>query len=598
MSPAATSELAPPPVSPGDGDGRPAAPGGATAPSTARERRSSLLALGAYTLLAVALFASAWASPSSRTVGTGGDPLLTMWFLRWTPHAVGHFRNPFFTDHLNAPHGVNLMWNTVMVLPGLVLWPVTALFGPVVSYNVLATANVALSAWAARWAFVRLVGDRRAAFVGGLLYGFSPYMVAESVDHANLTAAFLAPLVLVAVNELVVARRRPPWQPGVALGLLAAAQLLVSEELMASQAVAVLAGLAVLAAYHGVDRQAARRVARAAGPFLVAFTAVAAFPLAFQLLGPQRVHGAIQPPNVFVTDLANLVLPTAVHRFGGARLASSNLSEQVGYLGVPLLALLGLTVRRLRSDPRVRVAATLAGCLTVLSLGPSLHLAGRDTGLPLPWAAVDRVPLLNDMLPNRLMLYVDLMAALLVALLVARLLASPRPPGARRLGAAAGLALASLLPAAFPSTPRTVPAFFRSQASRLPAGSVALVAPIGHASHAEPMLWQAAAGLRFRMPQGYFVGPDADGHPMYGVQPSTLSTTMEEVQRGATPSVTPALAGELRRDLAERRVATVLVGPMNRQDEMLRFFAALFGRSPTSEGDGVYAWWGVDARTP
>jgi hypothetical protein len=51
--------------------------------------------------------------------------------LRWTPFALEHGHNPFVTGHLNAPYGVNLLWNTSLLLPGLLFAPVTRTFGPV-----------------------------------------------------------------------------------------------------------------------------------------------------------------------------------------------------------------------------------------------------------------------------------------------------------------------------------------------------------------------------------------------------------------------------------------------------------------------------------
>ena len=31
---------------------------------------------------------------------------------------------------MNAPHGINLMWNTSLLLPGVLMTPVTLLAGP------------------------------------------------------------------------------------------------------------------------------------------------------------------------------------------------------------------------------------------------------------------------------------------------------------------------------------------------------------------------------------------------------------------------------------------------------------------------------------
>src|SRR4029077_9060006 len=137
----------------------------------------------------VALLSSTWFAAEPRWVGVDTDPPLFMWYLRWTPYALTHGHTPLLTDHLQYPQGANLMWNTSMVVPALALWPVTALLGPVVAYNVLATGALALSAWCAFLVFRRHTGNGVAAALGGLVYGFSPYMVTQSYGHPSLTLA-------------------------------------------------------------------------------------------------------------------------------------------------------------------------------------------------------------------------------------------------------------------------------------------------------------------------------------------------------------------------------------------------------------------------
>jgi len=157
------------------------------------------------------------------------------WFLRWTPFAVGRRISPFFSDYLNHPDGINLMWNTWVPLPGLLLSPLTLTFGPVLTLNVLLTLAYGLSAWSAYLAIRRYVPNHGAAAVGGLVYGFSPVTIAHS-HHLNLILVFLLPWLLVLVDEILVRQRRSPTWLGVALGVVAAAQVLTGEELFATVA--------------------------------------------------------------------------------------------------------------------------------------------------------------------------------------------------------------------------------------------------------------------------------------------------------------------------------------------------------------------------
>ena len=58
------------------------------------------------------------------------DPASYVWSLGWVAHQVTHLGNPWFTSRLAAPAGVQLGYDTLMPLLGLVMLPVTLLGGP------------------------------------------------------------------------------------------------------------------------------------------------------------------------------------------------------------------------------------------------------------------------------------------------------------------------------------------------------------------------------------------------------------------------------------------------------------------------------------
>lgn len=544
------------------------------------------------------LFLGAWQSPTTVNVGGPDDPPLIMWFLRWTPYAITHGEIPFLTDHLNYPAGVNLMWNTAMVLPAILLWPVTAAFGPVAAYNTLITAGVALSGWTAYLAFRYFLSGHTASFIGGLVYAFSPYMMSQAREHSNLTFAAIPPLLLIVLHQILVRQDRSPRLTGVILGLLAAAQLLITEELLASEAFVAAIGIAILLL---VTRPAvAGRLRHALAAFAYAactFVAITAWPLYVQFFGHQRVHGVIQSPNTFVIDLLNFVVPSEVQWLtpAGARSISSywtgNLYEWNGYLGIPLLVIVAFVTVRRWSNPLVRFSSLLGLAVAVCSLGPSLHVYGRDTGIPLPWRLVDILPVVSNMLPSRLMLYAHLSAALLVAVFVQQFVVSRPWRQAAPAAVALSLVAAALFPSLpFPSSSISVPKFFRSaEMKRIAEGTVVLVAPIQQLLPSAPMLWQAEADMRFRMTHGYFIAPDPAGKPVYGAHYSATSLAMYSIQKGEQVELSGELRREVLRDLAARQVGGVLVGPMRHREAMLDFFTVLFGRDP-EHVQGVSMW--------
>ena len=164
---------------------------------TLRRNRAIWVALVVYALLAVAVLSSTWVDPAQSLIGSPKDPKLFVWYLGWIPHELSQGHNPLFTNYLSYPHGVNLMWNTSIIFPALLLWPVTAMFGPVVAYNVLITAGIALSAWLGFLAARRFIDGPVWCFVAGLIYGFSPALVAQALGHPHASVALFPPIALI-----------------------------------------------------------------------------------------------------------------------------------------------------------------------------------------------------------------------------------------------------------------------------------------------------------------------------------------------------------------------------------------------------------------
>lgn len=561
----------------------------------------------AYLALAFAYFHAAWQDPAHLLIGGASDPEQTMWTLGWPPRALAAGHNPWLTDFLDYPAGVNLMWTPTPIAPALLVSPVVVALGPVVAFDLLMTLGPALSAWSAAVAIHRLVPHRLAAFAGGLLYGFSPYVLAQELGHLGFVMAWLPPLALLLLHELLVRRRWPAPVTGALLGLVAALQLYTSAEMLATTAVVALVGVLVLLGVAWRARLPARpalaATARGGAAALAAGALLGAPGLLTMFLGPQAVHGVIQPPDTYVTDLANLVVPDQLELVAPAPLVSLTRSftglevEWDGYVGLPLLVLLAVTAARWWRRPVVRWAALLAVAVAVLSLGPHPHVLGRVIdGVALPWWLLDRTPVLAQALPARLMAYFFLAAGVLLAWFVRCAVLSERNLAARV--PAAGLVCLSLVAVAPVATPWVTPhrdaAFFTSPSvRRIPAGSVALVAPWAGPGDPTAMSWQAEAGYRYRMPEGYALHPGPGDEVAFGPPASATSRVLEGIELGrGLPARTDELRASMAADLARWHVRTIVVGPMPHEDQAVAAVAWVVGRRPERVA-GVWVWWDV-----
>jgi hypothetical protein len=597
--------------------GVPARPGGL------RRMRPAVVIIAAYAGLAVLPYWHFWSAGGTRLAGKGGDLVLDTWFLDWTAYALAHGHNPLVTDWGNYPFGVNGITNTSVPLLGVLAAPVTLLAGAFVTVTLLFTLAFPLSALSAYVLLRRWVLWRPAAFGGGLLYGFSPYLVGQGLGHLHLVFVPLPPLIFLVLVRVCSPQARNACAWGAVLALLCVAQFFISAEVLASTAIVGAIGLAIAAA---VDPAAARDrwtfAARAIGTASLITAALLAYPLWLLAAGPARIAGPAQQTSYYRGNLLAPVIPDSAMHFrvtGWARLAdtfSGNASENGAYLGLALLLLLSAGTIALWRRPVVKVAALTTVAAFVVSLGSRLTV-GRYVwrAVPLPEAALNHIPVLDNTLAARYSLYVMLGAALIFALTLEALrdrlrdrlggLLPARPgAGGHRSALAAGaacgalacLALVPLLPA-WPYAARVtqVPGYFSSgQVAAVPSGSVAVLYPFPTSGDATPMLWQIAAGLRFKTPGGRFVipapgsvsTPPSDQLPLVG-------QAFAQLAGGQMPALTPARRAALRAQLRAWHVRAVLVQLAGaRRALVMPFFEWLLGRPPDVRSDGISAWYG------
>lgn len=570
--------------------------------------RRDIGVLGIHVLLALVFAYRTLAHLTTQFAGYPGDSAQFGWGLVYTAWALLHGHSPLLSDRVIAPAGVNLMWNTTTPLLGVVATPVSVLGGPVVAYNATLIAVIATNGFVTYLALARFAPDRIARLVGSAYFAYSGYLVPHANGHLNLTAVFLVPVLLVLLHELLVGRTWPSLRLGIALGLTLAAQLLISEELLATEAIAAITGALVLALVNvrslsgAYLRMLFRQIWRPVLIALTLFSVVAIYPLYVQFFGPRRITGGIaHPQGVYVGDLRGLVQPTAQQITGPALGFSppnftGREAEWNGYIGLPLLVVLAITVICLWRRPAIRWAIGFCLAMTVLSFGPTLHINGISYGPPLPWVLVARLPLMANLVPARLALYADLAVAFTIAILAAQV---RRLPSLRVrsvvLVAAVPVAL-SLLPIALATTPATTPKFFTSAALRreVPLNSNVLVLPFsaegtGTTDDVSALVWQAQSRMWFRMEDGYWLVPSPTGTPQIGPNRTALVTALLGAQDGRPATMTPALRSSALAQLRGDKVERVLLGPTRYQTRLRYLLETLLG-PPDASIDGVVVW--------
>ncbi len=362
-------------------------------------RRALLIGAALYLVGALAIFANVLAtSPTRSSTCPCSDPSLFASYFEWTYRAIVTGHNPFFTTAVFHPQGANLLSNTSSMALGVVLIPVTALFGPLASVNLALIAAPAASALAAMWLAQRWTASPVGAFVAGALFGFSPLVLFESAGgHLMMTFLVIPPLVLACLDELFWRRHRSPIKVGVGLGLLVVIQFFIGTELLMILAITCAASLVVLGVAGFVtDRAATITAIRSGLPGVLTATAIAigilAVPAAYALLGPQHYSGVIWKnvpyPSV---SLHSFFIPEP-----GLPLwwdTASPAFTKPSFLGPVLLVVMIAGPIAFRRDRRMVAAAVIALIVGILSLGKVYAFA--------PWHYLGSLPILENVFNDR-----------------------------------------------------------------------------------------------------------------------------------------------------------------------------------------------------
>ncbi len=571
---------------------------------------STVIVIVSYFGLSAIPYWGFWSAGGTRIAGKGGDLSTGAWFLEWVCYALVHLHNPLVTNWGNYPYGVNGVTNLSMPLLGVLGTPVTLAFGAFVTTTLFFTLAFPLSSLSAYVLISRWVRWRPAAFGGGLLYGFSPYLAAQGGSHLNLVFVPLPPLIFLVLSQIAAGRARRAWVWGTGLALLCVAQFLISAEILVSTVIVGAIGLLIAAA---VNRAAARERWKSAARVIGIASAITALLLAYPVwlltAGPARISGPVQKTSLYRGNLLAPLIPDSSMHFRVAdwlRLAntfSGTTSENGLYIGLPLLVVLIAGAIALRHRPVMKVAALTTVAAFIVSLGSRLTV-GRYVwrAVPLPEAALTHIPILDNTIAARYSLYVMLGAAVIFALTIEalreRLHRSGRRPAQAAGAVCAVLACLALLPLvpAWPYGARVtqVPRYFSSDlAAAVPQGSVTVLYPFPASGDAIPMLWQVAAGLRFKSPGGRFVmpAPGSVGTPASDRQ-TLVGQTFSQLADGQLPALRSALRLALLAQLRSWDVRAVLVQPTGQRPALVMpFFEWLLGRPPDARSGGINAWY-------
>jgi hypothetical protein len=410
------------------------------------QRRSFLIALLLYILLAVASFYPQSARPWD-TVAYIGDSLESVYILGWDVHQF--FRDPrhLFDANILYPHSASLAFNDHRLIPSLLGAPVVWLSGnPILAYNIVLGLACVFAAMSGRYLARRLGLDEISSWAAGALYAFHTYQINEGPRHNVVFHGFF-PLV---IDRLIVFfKTGEKRQAFYAAGWMLLQAYSTNYYLLYGCLLTVLVAFCWLL---GRPRTTVRRLHVLALAGIVA--GLVYLPMVIPYISHAEVHQWVREPPVGI-DLEHYVSTTPTNLIYGSMGTEVRLQIRgphfVGFFSLALAALaLGVWILgrdevetkspSLSARCWVPFAALIAALLISLSLGREAVLFGRHIG-PGPYMALYHwVPGFDLVrIPERF----SLLAMLFIALLTSRGLMIVRKISKSRYVA---LLLAALIP--------------------------------------------------------------------------------------------------------------------------------------------------------
>jgi len=535
-----------------------------------------------FTVPAVVLWWRAWSGGPGSTVRCAcADAGQQVWFVAWPAYALAHGLNPLSTTWLWPPHGVNLLVNASATLVGVVLAPVTWAFGPFVATTVALTLAPGLSAWACWLACRRFVAWAPACWVAGFVFGYSPFVV-DSVAQGHLSGGLLVvpPLMVVVLHEILVGQTRSAAWYGIALGALVAAQFFISQEVLVITVLTAVVAVVVTAVVSPRRAVAAFPYAlKALALAVVVAVVLLAGPVWYAVHGPQTIKGAVwSGEQVFAVGmLFQLWNPGAYRALLVTLPGGVAAGPPLNFVGYGVLAGAAASLAAAWRSRAAWIMAIVAVVMTACSFGGAIFLSAHHAVAAswLPWPRLWYKPVFEDILPVHFAALVDLAVAIVIAVglgAVRTWSVVRRMPSVLGSALLVVVALAMVVPMwATYSAPLAVakvalPPWYATAAHTVPAGSVVVSYPFPASVSvtAQPLVWQAADDMRFRLAGGYVKVPGPH-QSVLGLGPPGSATRTLDTLTGETRSaarsftVRAGQVGELRSALRRWHASYVVV---------------------------------------
>lgn len=349
-----------------------------------------------------------------------------LWFFKYSLidlkiNPTSHSDMVFYPNGFNnAATGYENLLNLLLSVPLQILFE-----NAVLVYNILIIFNFVLAAYSTFLLANYFIKDRKIAFLAGIIFAFSPFMLARSLGHLNLFTTGAIPLFILFFLKLL---KEPALKNSLYAALFFVLVAISSWHYALFSALFIIFSL-IFFLFHSPKNILNQNLFKKILLFAI-LSSLFIIPIIFPFLRTYHPKETITPSLkefiAFSADPLSYLMPPPLSNVGGQILNindfksfSNNDTESTTYLGLLEIAVLFfyfLNRKKIKSDGGLWLFLTIS--FFIFSLGPFLKIAGRVLyQLPLPYF------FLKDALffkfarePARLSIFIMLFAAIIFAI--------------------------------------------------------------------------------------------------------------------------------------------------------------------------------------
>ena len=410
--------------------------------------RQSIHALLGYVFLTLVLTYPLIFKISNQIPGSVGDNFAWQGVLWWFDKAILELSvNPLHTNYFYYPIGMDI--NSCGFI-GILLVPLTHIFGTLVSYNIYLILTFIIAGFGTYLLVKYLTNDMRASFIAGIVYAFSPYHFAHAMGHLHIMSIQWIPLYVLFLMKMIRDKKRLDT----CLCAIFFSLTALSSWTLAIYALIFSVLYIIYVLYTDREFVISYSFLKKIALFgIISAVLITPFALVFvkNMLTNPQMYKPLTNFVIYSADVLGFVLPSPMHTLFGEytspiyRHFTGNIAENTTYIGYTVLMLSFFAIWKVRTK-YIRFLVFSSLIFFILSLGPVLHINGiftipvgglnidsfvRSIGIqlpdkafdilsshlaiPLPGLALHYMPILSmARCPNRIVVMPMLMLAILV----------------------------------------------------------------------------------------------------------------------------------------------------------------------------------------